>query len=177
MDLNTPSEIKSETMLDAGTIYEVSYLLLPSLSGDNVSTQTASIVEMFQGAGGKIISQESPVLIDLSYSMTKVIHTVRHKCDTAYFGWVKFELSAEEISKVKKSLDANDNVLRYLIIKTVKENTLLNGKMNLRKEEKVRKDMPLEAVEADAEVLAPLDVQSEAVAEDLDKSIDDLVIA
>jgi ribosomal protein S6 len=100
--------------------------------------------------------------------MLKVIQTVRHKCSQGYFGWVKFELPKDEIKEIKKFLDGNDDVLRYLIIKTVRENTLLNGKMIFKKEEIMKKDVEVSEEEVAGEPATP---------EEIDKSIDELVIS
>lgn len=157
---------------DALTVYEVSYLLLPSLAIEQVPREIESIKESIISRGGAVISDENPVLIDLAYSMTKVVQTVRHKVTTGYFGWVKFEMPAGGIEAVKKSFDANESVLRYLILKTVKENTLLLGKMKLQKEEKVRSEpMGDEGVEAPAP-----EAPKETSSEEIDKTIDNLVI-
>jgi ribosomal protein S6 len=162
---------KLEEKGDVGTVYEVSYLLLPSLANEQVPAKATALKDMLTSAGGAIISDENPVLIDLAYQMTKVVGTTRHKVDSGYFGWAKFEMVKDENSKgievVKKALDANPEIVRYLIIKTVRENTLLEGKMKLRKEEKMRKDEELENVGGEL-VKNP---------EEIDKSIDELVIA
>lgn len=151
------------------TIYEVSYLLLPSLALEQVPAQILSLKEMIQKVGGAMISDEDAVLVDLAYPMTKVIQTDRHKYSSGYFGWFKFEMTADGIEAVKKNLDGNLNILRYLIIKTVRENTLLNGKMMLKKEE-------LEKIEEDGEIEDVLPEETASL-EVMDKSIDDLVIA
>jgi ribosomal protein S6 len=160
---------------DNMTVYEVSYLLLPSLSLEQVK-QSMALGNVFTANGGTIISGEEPVLIDLAYPMTKVVGTTRHKATQGYFGWVKFAMpkdsGKEGILSVKKVLDANDEVLRYLLIKTVRENTLLNGKMMLRKDTKSQDGGTPEEVVAD-----PVDTEGEAAPVDLDKTIDDLVIA
>ena len=151
------------------TVYEVSYLLLPSLAVEQVPSKAASMKTMLTSLGGTVISDENPVLIDLAYSMTKVVGTDRHKANTGYFGWIKFEMATGDVEKVKKALDADVDTVRYLIIKTVRENTLLNGKMKLQKEEKfVRDEDALEDV--------PADVLKETAPEEVDKSIDDLVV-
>ena len=148
---------------DNVVVYEVSYLLLPSLATEQVSLKAESLKEQLSSLGGRVVSLENPVLIDLAYSMTKVVQTVRHKVSRGYFGWIKFEISRQGIEKVKKVLDADIDIVRYLIIKTVHENTLLNGKMKLGRED-VKEALP----EIPKEPL---------VEEDIDKSIDDLVIA
>jgi len=154
---------------DKLTVYEVSYLLLPSLALEQVPGKAGALKELLTSLGGAIISDENPVLIDLAYQMTKVVGTTRHKASTGYFGWVKFEITSEGIVAVKKTLDANNEILRYLIIKTVRENTLLNGKMKLQKEDKMRRD---EDIIDDSAEVAPV-----VAPEELDKSIDELVVA
>lgn len=161
-----------DEMADGATIYEVSYLLLPSISSEQTQGKAIDLKAGLEKAGAGIISDENPVLIDLAYPMTKVVGTVRHKCDSGYFGWVKFEMSPDTIGSVKKMLDNNDEILRYLIIKTVKENTLLNGKMNLKKDNKSQNVIvPTDEIIEDVPAINP-----EVVVEDLDKSIEDLVI-
>ena len=164
---------------DKLTIYEVSYLLLPSIDQGQVSAKTSMIHEVLEKVGGQVISQENPTLIDLAYPMTKIVQTVRHKCTKGYFGWVKFEMpkdlsampahagQAGGIEKVKKDLDGNNDILRYLIIKTVRENTLVGGKIILKKEESPRKN---------ENILDDIPLGEPATQEEIDKSIDDLVI-
>lgn len=154
---------------DMAPIYEVSYLILPSLATEQVPAKASSIMEMIVKAGGDVISSESPTLIDLAYPMVKVVQTKHQKCHSGYFGWVKFEMTKGEVGEIKKNLDSDDNILRYLIVKTVRENTLLNGKMML-KSEKEEKKIDVVAEEVIEEVLP------ESTPEEIDKSIDELVI-
>ncbi len=145
---------------EKGTVYEVSYLLLPSISQEQIESKATALKETIKKNGGEIISDDNPILIDLAYPMTKVVSTVSHKCHAGYFGWIKFELRARGLSDLKKSLDNNNDILRYLIIKTVRENTLLNGKMKLKSEDKTRK----------------YEDEKESTPEEIDKSIDNLVV-
>jgi ribosomal protein S6 len=146
------------------TVYEVSYLLLPTMSQEQVPGKVSQIKDSIVSFGGEIISSEDPVLIDLSYQMTKVVQTTRHKAEQGYFGWIKFEISKDGVDSIKKFFDNNSEVLRHLIIKTVRENTLLNGKMKLKSEEKSKKfdDMSEDSEEVKDEV-----VDEEKIAEDL----------
>lgn len=153
---------------DNVTVYEVSYILLPSLALEQVPAKASGLKGVLTSAGGAVISDEDPILIDLAYPMTKVVGVERHKATSGYFGWVKFELPTEGMEAVKKAFDGDAQIIRYLIIKTVKENTLLNGKMSIQKEERVRKDDELADVPEEAKESSP---------EEVDKSIDELVIA
>ena len=160
---------------DSVAIYEVSYLLLPSIVMEQISNKASTLKEMLTSLGSVIISDENPILIDLAYPMTKIVGTIRHKITSGYFGWIKFEISKEDkggIETVKKNLDANSEIARYLITKTVRENTLLNGKMKLQKEDRGKK----EEIENITENVVP-EVIKESMTEEIDKSIDDLVIA
>lgn len=159
------------TTADNVAVYEVSYLLLPSEAKEQVPSKAESLKQTLTRLGGVVISLEMPVLIDLAYPMTKVVQTIRHKVNTGYFGWIKFEIGRDGIEAVKKALDNDSSIVRYLIIKTVRENTLLNGKMMLRKEEKMKRE------EENDELVDTPEVVKEIVPEELDKSIDDLVIA
>src|SRR6185369_8743907 len=105
-------------------------ILLPSV-GDKVSAEVEALSGVITKNGGEMIASENPVMIDLEYQMVKVIHAHREKCNEGYFGWMKFEIETENIAEIKKFLDNSDTMLRYLLVKTVRENTLLNGKMNL----------------------------------------------
>ncbi len=151
------------------TVYEMSYLLLPSLASEQVPAKATELKDMVTSAGGAVISFEEPILIDLAYPMLKVTLTSRQKVDSGYFGWIKFEIGSENVEIIKKNLDTNADVVRYLIVKTVRENTLLGGKMNIQKEERMKK-------EEDALVEVSEEVKDTSI-EEMDKSIDDLVIA
>ncbi len=160
-----------ETKGDSKVVYEASYLLLPTLSIEQIPAKVASIKQALTSFGAELISDEDPVLIDLTYSMTKVVQTVRHKADQGYFGWVKFEIGKDGIDAVKKFFDNNTEVLRHLIVKTVRENTLLNGKMKLKSEDKTKRgDEEPVTSEGGASI-------AEVVTEELDKTIDELVVA
>ena len=154
---------------DSSTIYEVSYLLLPSLALEQVSGALLPLEKTIKELGGELVFSENPVLVDLAYPMTKVVQTTRHKCSQGYFGWMKFEMDVDGIKEVKKNLDMDENILRYLIIKTVRENTLLHGKMQLRGEKE--KEDKKEFVVKEPELTQP-----ESTPEEIDKSIDELVI-
>lgn len=122
--MKNTGKVKEDEVAVASRVYEVGYLLVPTLSEDEVPALYGNLKELLVDAGGIAISDEMPKMTDLSYSMTKVVSNVRSKYDTAYFGWVKFEIDPESIESIKKNLDQDANVLRYIIVKTVRENTI-----------------------------------------------------
>jgi ribosomal protein S6 len=153
---------------DENRVYEVGYLLLPSIPEEQVSNHVSTIKKLIEGAGGEFISLEDPKLRHLSYEMKKLVGTSNTAFRSAYFGWVKFEMPAEGALNLKVELDKNENILRYLLIKTVRESTYV-PRVAVRGEDATVADS--------SETTTPLPVVAEAhvVAEDLDKSIDALV--
>jgi ribosomal protein S6 len=151
-------------------VYELGYLFVPSLTEDKVEEEVKTLHTLVTSLGASIISSENPLYIDLAYAITKHVGATRHKYNKAYIGWVKFEMTPEHVVALKKELDLSSSILRYLITKTVRENTLLNGKMVFQVEEP----------EADLKEVISEVVEGEDVSlgeEELDKSIDELVTA
>jgi len=159
----TPSKIAHKT--DSSKIYELGYILVSSLPDEKIADEVSSLKDFLATNGAEVVSSEDPILIDLAYSMTKVVSTQRQKYSRGYFGWVKFEGEPDALTAIKKVLDLSTTILRYIIIKTVRENTLLNGKMILRQEER-------------EEVMAEEVIAHEALSEapEVDKVIDELAV-
>lgn len=117
------SENNTENDIDA-RIYEVGYLLVPTIAGEEVPVSYGNLKELVASLGGEIISDEMPRMTPLAYTMLKVVQNVRSKFDTAYFGWIKFSMDPEKVLALKKKLDLDPQIIRFLLIKTVKENTV-----------------------------------------------------
>lgn len=167
MEKENKKLVKTDPKTDTSKIYELGYILVSSLPDEKITAEVASLKELLSKNGSDIVSSEDPILIDLAYPMVKVVSAQRQKYSRGYFGWVKFEGEPEALVEIKKALDLSSTVLRYMIIKTVRENTLINGKMVLRKEER-EEVVPEEVVD---------EVSADAL-EVLDKSVEeDLVIA
>lgn len=161
---------------DAVKVYEIGYLLVSSVPKERIETVVSNLKSVLSKVGATIIAEENPELIPLAYTMTKKIGTVNHRFDEAYFGWVKFELGAEKIEEVKKAFDLNPEMLRFLLITTVRENTFL-GKKALVVPGVTTVEVGTEAVvDTIATEPLPLEVKpAGATLEEMDKSIDEMV--
>lgn len=157
--------VKTEEGADT-KVYEVGYLLIPTVKEEDVAVLFGNMKDLVNTLGGSVIADEMPKMMQIAYPMTKVISNVRNKFTTAYFGWVKFTMESAGVLELKKKLDLDTNVLRFLITKTVKENTIAAKRF-------VRTDMhrkPEMKKEGDAEAM-PINK------EELDKEIDAMVSA
>jgi len=105
-------------------IYEAGILLSPHLSEEKLSGIFSSFKNSINREGGAVISDDFPKLRDLAYSIQKTIGHAKENFTNAYFGWVKFEINAGDLSAIEKILKDENSVIRFLLISTVRENTL-----------------------------------------------------
>ncbi len=147
------------------TVYEVGYLLVPTIAEENVGGEVTNLKDMLASNGAQFISDEFPKMMELAYQMSRDIANKKNKFTTGYFGWVKFELPTENALTVKGNLDRNESIIRYLMIKTVRESTM-STKRTYTKDATKRRTTP----SADA---APVEPMNEEV---IDKEIDALVL-
>jgi ribosomal protein S6 len=119
-DITSADEMKGGDL----KVYEVGYLLIPEMPEEEVPGFYGNLKELISSLGGQTISDEMPVMISLAYTMQKTVQNIRNKYNTAYFGWVKFYMDTEKVLELKKKLDLDPKIIRFLIIKTVKENTI-----------------------------------------------------
>src|SRR6185436_11361869 len=75
-----------------------------------------------------LISDEYPKPIELAYDMEKVISNKKEIYSRAYFGWVKFDGDPSTMDSLKAKLELDPMIIRFLLIKTVRENTMSSKK-------------------------------------------------
>lgn len=137
----TESKLESISSLPAGRqVYELSYLLLPSIPEENVSQVVTNIEQVIEKNGGTRIDGEAPFLRELAYEMSKVVGASRYVVKNAYIGWVKFELSLEDereahpVEAIKSEIEAMNEVLRMLLVKSERETKFTFASARLAKE-------------------------------------------
>jgi len=106
------------------SVYEVGYLMVPTIAEENLGEEVTSFKDMFIEKGAVFISDEYPKLMELAYEMTRSILNKKQKFSYGYFGWVKFECTTATARIIKDLLDKNEKLVRYLMIKTVRESTM-----------------------------------------------------
>ena len=119
-------------------IYELSYLLVPSIAEELVGSQVESINTAVREKVAIFISEEAPRLIDLAYPMVHTVGNKKLKFDSAYFGWVKFELEPGSVEELKHVFARDEQIVRTLLVKTVRENTYLAKRMTAKLDAKRR---------------------------------------
>ncbi len=140
-------------------VYEVGFLLVPTVKEEEVPVLFGNLKDLVNTLGGSVVSDEMPKMMQIAYPMTKVVSNVRGKFTTAYFGWVKFVMEPAQVLELKKKLDLDPTMLRFLITKTVKENTIAAKRFvrgDVHRKPEVKKEegeaMPINKEEIDKEI-------------------------
>ena len=102
-------------------VYELGYLVLPSIPEENLADLVATLQGIVKKSGGVEIASEDPIKFDLAYTMSKVVGARKYVADEAYIGWMKFEVEPSEVIAIKTAVEALDEILRCLLIKAPRE--------------------------------------------------------
>jgi len=153
MEENQELDTEKETR-----VYEASFLLAPSLADEKLLQIFAAVKEILAKNNATILSEGFPKPRPLAYPINKY--------ESAFFGWLKFESASEALVSLREFLKNNKEVIRSLIIKTVRENAVVTpiffGKIRPR----VEKDGAKEETPAVPKMTN----------EELDKTIEELVV-
>lgn len=150
---------------DMVPVYELGYHVVPTIPEDGVS----AIVEKVKKALGKaeIISEQFPVHMGVAYPIERSVQGKNEKYTETYFGFIKFALDRGEMQALQVELRSMPEVLRFLIISTVREDMPAPRRA-------VFTSRQLEGEVIKKPVSAP-EKPAEVSEEELDKSIDALV--
>ena len=161
---------KDQSEQAANRIYEFGYHLVSSIPEEKIASEVTALKDVLDASGAAVISEDFPKLKHLAYTMTKVIGPKHLKFDNAYFGWIKFEIDPAALDAVKKALDLKESILRFILVKTVRENTLASIKPPTYRGAEPKPIPGIGDSKKDKEIKSPI---SEA---ELDKTIDALMV-
>ncbi len=121
-----------------GSVYEVGYIIVPTVSEENLGGEVTAFKDALGEMGAVFVSDEYPKMMELAYEMSRSIANKKQKFSYGYFGWVKFECSTVKARIIKEFLDRNEKFVRYLMIRTVRESTM-SSKHSYNKQESTRR--------------------------------------
>jgi ribosomal protein S6 len=114
---------ENETTVDS-RVYEISFIFDNKLDEGTALEKSNAIKQSIATLGGSFISEEAPYMRELAYEMIRVVNNVNVRFNEGYFGWIKFELSGDKVKDFEKSLKLDEQLVRYLVVTTVRENTV-----------------------------------------------------
>jgi ribosomal protein S6 len=162
--------VSDESLIEGGRVYELAYIFVPTLSADGVNEKFQSLKDYLKSKNVEFVSEDIPRLIELQYEMSRTIANKKTWFDEGYFGWIKFEADPSVVKEIHDDLARDEEVIRYMIIKTVRESTIASKKpFAFRARKDVLKDGE------DSEVVVKDEVVEKASEEQIDTALDALV--
>ncbi len=163
------SPTMTEEKVEKSQVYELGYHILPTVVSDDLEGEVAKIRSAIEKRGGSFIAEGPTETIALAYPMFVNNGGKQTKYESAYFGWMKFELSPEEAVLLRdEDLATNAQVLRFTLFKTTREETraqLQSEQHTILREVKTTGTIEKREVQEEG---------GEVSEEELDKSIDEL---
>lgn len=152
-------------------VYEIGFQLISTISAEEAEKTFGDLKLVLEKRGAEFISEGLPELRDLAYEMSKKIAGKYQKFTKGYFGWVKFVLDKSNVVELQKTVEVMENVLRFFIIKTVRENTLISQKFQGGRRQEGTEDDGSPVPALPVEPMAP-----EVIDQEIDKTLEDLEI-
>lgn len=113
-------------MSETTRTYEFGYLIVPTVADAQIEATVQNLNTAITGAGATVVATGgTPEFIDLAYTMEKTVASKIYRYNQGYFGWIKFDADPEMIEALKKAFDANAEIIRYLLVKTSAQNTVI----------------------------------------------------
>lgn len=150
----------------APIIYEVGFHLVPTIAEDGVGAAVENVRKLIS-EDAEFISEGYPQKITLAYTVERATQGKREKYTEAWFGWIKFATTRGKIPALEAALLDSREVLRSLIIETVREDIMPPKARAVFSSDRLEGET-IKKPAAPAEAAAPV---SEV---ELDKSIDAL---
>jgi ribosomal protein S6 len=157
---NKDKKTEESSLGDELQVYELGFHLLSTISEENLSKEVGNLKAIIEKESAFFIGEEGlPKTIKLAYEIDKVIDNKRISFDSAYFGWVKFEVNPKSIKAINKGLEKLESILRFLLIKSVRESRMVlrkpvsvvgqSEKPNISKSKSEKDAGPISEVEVD----------------------------
>ena len=106
---------------DELAIYELGYLLMPTIAEEDVAGVVTSIKDDLEGQGGRGFVDGFPTKKPLAYEMRRETAGGRVRVNQGYFGWVKFQCARECVEALAVELKKDERIVRFLFIHAPKE--------------------------------------------------------
>lgn len=106
-------------MTESAKLYELGFHIIPTVSDEKVPEAFSQIKDLIISNKGEVKKEGEAKKIKLAYPIIKKVDGKNEKFNSANFAWIKFVAESEDIENLKKALDENSSILRFIIVKTV----------------------------------------------------------
>ncbi len=130
-------------------IYEIGYLLTPLIAEEKLPEEISVLRNLIENKHGLIIKEEAAKPRRLAYEIKKPnVGSFKN----GYFGWIKFMIEPETVDELKKSIDKNSNIIRFVVLDITRDETVRKlpaEKIIKRKRPVVREAKPKEEIKTE----------------------------
>ncbi len=135
-------------MSEENRTYELGYILVPTVPEAEVVAKVTDLKNAIVAVAGTVSSEGEAEFIDLAYQIEKNVKSKKMKWNQGYFGWIKFTTAPDTLEALKKALDGNLDLMRYMLIKTDAENNVVfkKPKVEAKRENASLDEDELEAI-------------------------------
>ena len=144
-------------------VYEISFIFDNKLDEGAALEKSNALKQSIATLGGSFISEEAPYMRELAYEMVRVVNNVNVRFNVGYFGWIKFEMDGAKVKEFEKALKLDEELVRYMIVKTVRENTVYTKRAPVIKVESLVNNDTDDTVDIDTTADADIEVASTEV--------------
>ncbi len=115
----------ADTAADAQAmrIYEIGYHIVPTAKEEDLEKIVNEIRGTIEKEGGSFIAEGAPSMTRLAYPMPVREGERNVEYDRGYFGWIKFEANVAIVDALSEKLKRNRNFIRFIVFRTVREDT------------------------------------------------------
>lgn len=98
-------------------LYELTYLISPELSEEEVKAFQEKVVSFIKEEDGMLEEEKTPLIKKLAYPIKKQVQ--------AFLSVITFHSNPEKIAGLEKKLKMENQILRYLLLTIKKQKTVL----------------------------------------------------
>ena len=129
---------KEKTINESSKLYELGFHIVGTIDSNKVASVIDEIKSLIQTHHGDIVREGEVREMTLAYTMLKHVAGVNKRYNQTFFDWIKFTTNPEDLANLKTALDSNENIVRFILVKTVNDDEHSTVKMaELEEEEEV----------------------------------------
>jgi ribosomal protein S6 len=163
-----------KTINESSKLYELGFHIVGTIDSNKVASVIDEIKSLIKTHHGDIVREGEVREMTLAYTMQKHVAGVNKRYNQTFFDWIKFTTNPEDLANLKTALDSNDNIVRFILVKTVNDDEHSTSKMveleESEDEEVSEKEVNVEKVEAVKEEIIEKDKNVE-----IDEAIEEMV--
>ena len=129
---------KEKTINESSKLYELGFHIVGTIDSNKVASVIDEIKNLIQTHHGDIVREGEVREMTLAYTMLKHVAGVNKRYNQTFFDWIKFTTNPEDLVNLKTALDSYENIVRFILVKTVNDDEHSTIKMaELEEEEEV----------------------------------------